>query len=345
MHGKNLVKRRVKRYRNLFQKITLECCLERAFSFFLPDGMDLTPFYGFLRPQIQPLEATGDWQLKLDQLAERTLSWEECFEVSAEELCRDKTHPIFQIQTTRGGNSLLHLAVYQNRPEWIQPLSTISSLASSRNKYGLTPSELGMFLGRNEFKRPPPEQILVREGVEYLSHLQFESERIFDLILEKSAKAKREDAIAPEKIWMGIYFDREIQTGYQPKVSLRWIGKDVGFGIFAEQRLLGCTFAGEYTGIVREYKKKQAKDNYYCIRYTSWETGSRKFILDAEQKGNFTRYINHSETPNLGLQSVYWRGLPRMIFITLREICKGEQLTFDYGDLFWKECQLKKVAL
>jgi len=59
---------------------------------------------------------------------------------------------------------------------------------------------------------------------------------------------------------------------------------------------------------------------------------------------NFTRFINHNAKPNLSLQSVYWRGVPRMIFLALKEISPGTQLTFDYGHLFWKECREIPVA-
>lgn len=136
---------------------------------------------------------------------------------------------------------------------------------------------------------------------------------------------------------MGIYFDKEIQAGSHPKVSIRFIDEEVGFGVFTEQRIPSCAFAGEYRGMIQERVKKELKDKAHCVRYTVWEMGTRKFIIDAERKGNFTRFINHSAKPNLSLQSVYWRGIPRMIFVALKEIPEGSQLTFDYGTFYWKE--------
>jgi hypothetical protein len=180
-------------------------------------------------------------------------------------------------------------------------------------------------------------------SLEYLPQPRFESQQVFEEIVEKAKKAKTEDAIPPEKIWMGIYFDQEIQDGSHPKVSIRFIDEKVGFGIFAEQRIPSCAYAGEYRGQILERKMKLPREKVHCVRYTTWEMGRRKFIIDAETKGNFTRFINHSSKPNLSLQSVYWRGIPRMIFVTLKEIHEGAQLTFDYGTFFWKECSQTPV--
>ena len=136
---------------------------------------------------------------------------------------------------------------------------------------------------------------------------------------------------------MGIYFDKEIQGGVHPAVSIRYVNPEVGLGVFAEQKIPPCSYVGEYTGYVQEKKPELLRDKTYCVCYTVWEMGRRNFTIDAEKGGNFTRFLNHSSDPNLSLQSVYWRGLPRMIFVAVKEIPEGGQLTFDYGPIFWKE--------
>lgn len=181
--------------------------------------------------------------------------------------------------------------------------------------------------------------------LEFLARPFFESEEVLKSIFFRTEKAKMEDSIPSEKVWMGVYFDREIRSEFHPPVSIRHIDAEVGCGVFAQQRIASCGFVGEYTGVVREREKKPPKDSVYLVRYPVWGSERKKFLLDAELKGNFTRFINHSTTPNLSLQSVYWRGIPRMILIALKEILPGEQLTFDYGDLFWKECPQKPQTL
>ncbi|MES2273478.1 MAG: SET domain-containing protein-lysine N-methyltransferase [Chlamydiota bacterium] len=270
--------------------------------------------------------------------------------------------PYLKVVSTRDKRSLFHYAVLENQLELIKNLKMETSLLSRQDVFGLTPLELAQFLDRKECIRllcrtlpqnsfcDQPNLSLgqldskVFAGLEYLSHPIFESNEGLEAILQRVAKAKLEDKIPAEKIWMGIYFDKEIQRGYHPPISIRYVDAEVGFGVFAELRIPPCGFLGEYTGVVQERKTKDLKDKRYCLRYTAWDVGNKNFVLNAEEKGNFTRLINHSAEPNLGLQSVFWRGLPRMIFVALKEILPDTQLTFDYGNLFWKEChQTPKV--
>ncbi len=292
------------------------------------------------------------WRKTLQKLSDRKLSWEHVLEAAEGPL---NLHPLSRLATEREGRTLLHLAVLHNHPAVISDLKGTLSLNLRRDAFGLTPLELAQFLHRDEsiqilqpsskipFSKQPHVSIPDSDKekfieLEYLPWPIFETQKGLDDILAKTKKGKLDDQIPPEKIWMGIYFDKEIQKGIHPPVSIRYIDDELGYGVFAEQRIPPCAFAGEYTGVVQERKKKHLKDKYYCLRYTVWEMGSRNFVLDAEKMGNFTRFINHSAQPNLGVQSVYWRGLPRMIFIALKEIQPGTQLTFDYGSFFWKEC-------
>lgn len=242
------------------------------------------------------------------------------------------------------GRTLLHLAVLDDQIEIIRTLSSDPFLKQKRDVYGLSPVELAQFLNRKEalrFLEPYAEKtqlvdLPVKGPFERLTHPIFESKENLEDVLIWTAKAKRNDEIPAEKIWMGIYFDKEIQKGMHPPVSVRHIDATVGFGVFADKKISPCAFVGEYTGVIQERNRKQLKGKKYCLRYALWE-GKKQFTVDAEAQGNFTRFINHSANPNLGLQSVYWRGLPRMIFVALKEIKEGAQLTFDYGAFFWKE--------
>ncbi|MBI3901116.1 MAG: SET domain-containing protein-lysine N-methyltransferase [Chlamydiia bacterium] len=171
----------------------------------------------------------------------------------------------------------------------------------------------------------------------YLPRPLFDSEKLFDQAVQLTTRAKTKDLIPAERIWMGIYFDKEIDQAIHPKVSIRFIDEEIGFGAFAGQRIAPCSFVGEYTGKVIQWKKKLLKEKFHAIRYAIWGFRRQKFLIDGEMMGNFTRCINHSATPNLCLRSVYWKGIPRLIFIALQEIVAGTQLTFDYGPLFWKK--------
>ncbi len=295
-------------------------------------------------------EKNDEWRSSLDALSYGKISWEKFLQAIP-----IHRHPARLLTTTEGEESLLHLAIRDGRPDLVKAIHvSIPQLKWRRNSFNWTPLELARFLPRKEiseilsglappFSKEPNVLVYDQERfeqlpvIEYIPQPVFESDAIFHEIVAKTKRAKEEDAILPEKIWMGIYFDKEIEKGDHPKVSIRYIDDKVGFGVFAEKRIPSCAFAGEYRGQIKERKKKELKDKVFCVRYTVWEMGRRKFILDAEKMGNFTRLINHSSKPNLSLQSVYWRGIPRMIFVAIKEIPEGTQLTFDYGMFFWKK--------
>lgn len=293
------------------------------------------------------------WQEMIEKLARKKLSWEQLLKSVQGPL---KIHSLCRVATEKERRTLLHLAVLDNQWNIVSELKSVFSLNLKRDAYGLNALELAQFLRREESIRillPLPKKSYSKqpfvsfsnpihpelELLEYLPNPVFETQKGFEDILARTKKAKAEDQIPPEKIWMGIYFEQEIEKGIHPHVSIRYIDAELGNGVFAEQKISPCSYVGEYTGIVQERKTKDLKEKFYCLRYSVWEMGHRNFVIDAEKMGNFTRFINHSSQPNLGMQSVYWRGLPRMIFVALKEISAGEQLTFDYGNSFWKESQ------
>jgi hypothetical protein len=274
----------------------------------------------------------------IDRLNEKKLTWD-AFLLKAGDLLA-----ISRLVANANERTLLHLAVLDNRLDVVQILKRDSSLKAKRDRYGLSAIELARLLDRKEclqLLQPLSEVAAFPDlpplsGFQYLSYPIFETKEGLEQVIAQTAKAKLEDKIPAEKIWMGIYFDKELSRGIHPPISIRYIDPEVGYGVFSEKKIPSCTYAGEFTGTVQERKPKELKDKYHCLRYAAWE-GRKNFCIDAEQKGNFTRFINHSAKPNLGLQSIYWRGIPRMIFVTLKEIRAGAQLTFDYGPFFWKE--------
>lgn len=277
------------------------------------------------------------YQTLLDRLSQKKISWE-AFE-------REVDNPLSfsRITSSADARTLLHLAVIDNRFVWIEFFKDDAYLKTRRDQFGLSPIDLANLLDHKkalQILQPPADFSNIPDfpkssSFEYLLSPIFESKEGLEEVIATVAKTKKEDKIPSEKIWMGIYFDKEISKAMHPLIEIRMINDTIGYGVFATQKIPPCSFVGEYTGIIQQRTPKQLREKKYCLRYTIWE-GKKNFCIDAETKGNFTRYINHSSKPNLGLQSIYWRGIPRMIFISLMEIREGEQLTFDYGSLFWK---------
>lgn len=290
------------------------------------------------------------WSSKLRKLSADPSLWTETVGLlkKLEAPCQ---HALAQNAADGEGRSLLHLAVLNDCFECASLLSQDRDLLERRNQFGLTPLELALYLHKlkmvkilsgNEPQRSFTNQpnVLFEEAapdLEYLPHPIFESQRAMDEILTRTLKAKQDDAISQDRIWMGVYYDREIQEDLHPKLAVRKINEEIGLGVFAAEKIFPCTYLGEYTGLIRPLNRREDGESVYSFSYTAWRMGRRPYVINAERMGNFTRFINHSDDPSAEAICVYWRGMPRMILISRREIPEGGQIHFDYGETFWKQ--------
>ncbi|KAL7037550.1 hypothetical protein ACKWTF_009270 [Chironomus riparius] len=116
-----------------------------------------------------------------------------------------------------------------------------------------------------------------------------------------------------------------------------------GFGIRADDDIPPETFIIEYVGEVLNNKqfdkraKKYSKDknrHYYFMALRS------NAVIDATVKGNISRFINHSCDPNAMTQKWTVNGELRVGFFSIRDIRRGEEITFDYQfQRYGKEAQ------
>ncbi|XP_062193646.1 histone-lysine N-methyltransferase ASHH3-like [Phragmites australis] len=106
-----------------------------------------------------------------------------------------------------------------------------------------------------------------------------------------------------------------------------------GFGLVAEDEIKKGEFVIEYVGEViddktceeRLWKMKRLGDtNFYLCEVSS------NMVIDATDKGNMSRFINHSCEPNTEMQKWTVDGETRVGIFALRDIKKGEELTYDY---------------
>ena len=107
--------------------------------------------------------------------------------------------------------------------------------------------------------------------------------------------------------------------------------KGVGLRTLAE--IPGETFVMEYVGEVLDEKKfrkrakKYSKDDHQHFYFMAL---SSEHFIDASNKGNISRFINHSCNPNAETQKWTVNGELRVGFFSKRTIGKGEEITFDY---------------
>ncbi|KAJ8755146.1 hypothetical protein K2173_018944 [Erythroxylum novogranatense] len=106
-----------------------------------------------------------------------------------------------------------------------------------------------------------------------------------------------------------------------------------GAGIVADEDIKQGEFVIEYVGEVIDDKtceerlwnmKHRGETNFYLCEI------NRDMVIDATYKGNKSRYINHSCSPNTEMQKWIIDGETRIGIFASRDIKKGEHLTYDY---------------
>ncbi|KAJ9187169.1 hypothetical protein P3X46_002656 [Hevea brasiliensis] len=106
-----------------------------------------------------------------------------------------------------------------------------------------------------------------------------------------------------------------------------------GAGIVIDEDIAQGEFVIEYVGEVIDDKtceerlwnmKHRGETNFYLCEI------NRDMVIDATYKGNKSRYINHSCSPNTEMQKWIIDGETRIGIFATRDIKKGEHLTYDY---------------
>lgn len=143
----------------------------------------------------------------------------------------------------------------------------------------------------------------------------------------------KENQISPVVLENGIKYKTLIESAYIPKVSVRFVSDEVGFGLFAEEDLQEESYVGEYVGLIRK-NNDYGQFNHYLYSYPVLDSILRNYVIDAS-KGNLIRFVNHSFEPNLKPSYAYFSGFYHCILIAQKPILKGAQLTYNYGKKYW----------
>ena len=232
------------------------------------------------------------------------------------------------------GNTLLHLAVIENLREKVEFLLNQNASKEKKNSWGMTPRDLSHYLHRKECldyfeKRPTPPILIYRNKesrvcsisiqefeeklqIKYLDQLEFENIDFLRWIYYKCQKQLKKDNFRQMNQWILALYENGIYEAKRDKVYIRWIDPSLGYGVFASEHIPALTYIGEYTGVVKLRKKRKAYLNDYIFSYVAGPKTS-PFIIDAKEKGNFTRFINHSLEPNLTSRWVITNGITRII--------------------------------
>lgn len=248
------------------------------------------------------------------------------------------------------GDTLLHRALKQGCEECVQSLLENGADPNIKNALGFTAPKLAEYLGRKLLAPSIPRlnvSLLEKDGkkalirsaahfqkhlqIQYLSHLQFSTVRALR-ICHRDTKRMIEAGLPHENNWLGALHRQEIGRAIPSPFEIRWVDDKVGRGLFSINEIRPGRFIGEYTGIVRWKNALFARTNPYCFAYPM---GKTSYTIDASAYGNHTRFINHSEKPNLQSISIAADGLMHIVLLTTRRVAPGEELLLNYGDRYW----------
>jgi SET domain-containing protein len=146
---------------------------------------------------------------------------------------------------------------------------------------------------------------------------------------------KRSKKLQPNN-WISALFKEDFLLKKEPKILIQESSPAIGLGVFAAEYLPPLTYIGEYGGLVRRSNRKLDGSNYYLFRYLEYPFWI-PYVIDGEKEGNFTRFLNHSQNPNLLFSRMIVDDICHIIFFTKRACKKGEELTFNYGADYWKK--------
>jgi SET domain-containing protein len=114
-----------------------------------------------------------------------------------------------------------------------------------------------------------------------------------------------------------------------PSRSFRIGRSATGLGLFATRPIRRADYIATYRGPRLSNEEAERRDTRGA-KYL-FEINSR-WTIDGSPRWNLARYINHSCRPNA--KPVGRKG--RLVFIALRRIEPGEEITFDYGREYYR---------
>jgi len=124
--------------------------------------------------------------------------------------------------------------------------------------------------------------------------------------------------------------------------ELRFLGDDIGYGLFARVRIPRGGWIGEYTGVIRKAvaanRHNMVDGHYltdYAITYPRPLPNGTILEVDALKEGNPLRFANHSFKPNASVDHLLFENRWVTFFRARRTIEAGEEIRINYGMDYW----------
>lgn len=172
-------------------------------------------------------------------------------------------------------------------------------------------------------------------GLKYCSHTIFDDK---DENVTSNKKINKNNKKINKKYAKFLCYENKKSN--LPKLYIKFISDDLGFGLFADQNFKKGDYVGEFCGTITSNPDPSSENyNYSYIDDTDIVIAPRKI-------GNELQFANHSKKANVDWKHIV--GLDNkehVIFVAVNEIKKGEQILIDYGDDYWNSSEKKKINL
>jgi hypothetical protein len=247
----------------------------------------------------------------------------------------------------------LHQAVVEDKEEEVKRLLE-RGFKDTQDEWGMTATNLSLLLDRkNALLQPQEKKILVyrnsdekihpipiqefeeRLKIRYTDSLIFDSYKTIATVAKKCARKMKKPHLHQMNTWTLALHKKEFEEPREHLFYIKWINRYLGYGVFAAADIPALTYLGEYTGVVKTRNNRKNRFNDYVFSYDLCGKSTR-WCIDAQQRGNFTRFLNHSDYPNLTSRWVIKEGITHIILYSKERIQKGTQLTYCYGPWYWR---------
>jgi SET domain-containing protein len=124
-----------------------------------------------------------------------------------------------------------------------------------------------------------------------------------------------------------------VQEGSKCQFQVYYVNPDKEWAVRSLKFIAKGEFVMEYTGqVMLNEELNDTDDDTYDFHS---EVEEVSFTIRALHKGNVARFVNHSCNPNMIAMKVVWNHIPHVACFALRAIQPGEELTLDYGAIWW----------
>lgn len=226
----------------------------------------------------------------------------------------------------------------QDRPDhWGISARVLSTLLDRAN--ALNPSKnkkILIYRNSDEKIHPIPiREFEERLNITYTDTLIFDSLKTIHKVAKKCARKMKKTHLYQMNTWTLALHKNELDHPREHLFYIKWINRYLGYGVFAATDIPSLTYLGEYTGVVKRRSNRKNRFNDYVFSYDLCGKSTR-WCIDAKERGNFTRFLNHSDHPNLTSRWIIREGITHIILYSNQRIKKGTQLTYCYGPWYWR---------